>query len=189
MRTGATLGGISLLILGILMILFGSYTYTIDVPKLESKTVFNNISFTVGDIKVYDADFSENVTVTCNASIQIPATGDMGEINFYVIRAEEFQRWNNGEKDIEFIIELTGTKSIDTSFKIDRKDTYYFIFDNTFSELYKKEVTFSSTMEYTTYIKEIRENNSIAYTGYIAIVLGAIVAAYGLIRKREVTWA
>ncbi|MCZ2845200.1 MAG: hypothetical protein O2U61_01680 [Candidatus Bathyarchaeota archaeon] len=189
MRAGATLGGISLVILGILMILFGSYTYTINIPIVESNTVFDKISFTVGDVKVYEADFFENVTVTCNASINIPTTGDAGDINFFVLRGEEFQRWKNGEKDVIFIIELTMIKSINTSFQTDKQGTYYFIFDNTFSELYKKEVTFSSTMEYLTYVEEIRENNSIVYIGYFAVVFGVIVTVYGLIRKPEVTWA
>ena len=189
MRAGATLGGISLIILGILMILFGSYTYTIDIPIIESKTVFDKISFTVGDVKVYEADFLENVTVTCNASINIPTTGDTGEINFYVLSGEEFQRWRSGEKDIFFIIELAMITNINTSFQTDKQGTYYFIFDNTFSELYKKEVTFSSTMEYVTYVEETRENNNIVYIGYFAVVFGVIVSVYGLIRKPEVTWA
>jgi len=189
MRVRATLGGTSLVILGILMILFGSYTYTINIPIVESETVLDNISFTVGDVKVYEADFFENVTVTCNASINIPTTGDSGDINFYVLRGEEFQRWKNGEKDIIYIIELTMIKSINASFQTDKQGTYYFIFDNTFSELYKKEVTFSSTMEYATYVEEIRENNRIEYIGYFAVVIGVIVTVYGLVRKPEVTWA
>lgn len=189
MRAGATLGGITLVILGILMILFGSYTYTIDIPIIESKTVFDKISFTVGDVKIYEADFLENVTVTCNASINIPTTGDAGEINFYVLSGEEFQRWKSGEKDIFFIIELAMITNINTSFQTDKQGTYYFIFDNTFSELYKKEVTFSSTMEYVTYVEETRENNNIVYIGYFAVFFGVIVTVYGLIRKPEVTWA
>ncbi len=189
MRGGATLGGILLLILGILMILFGSYTYTINIPIVESQIVYDKISFTVGDVKVYETDLFENVTVTCNASINIPTTGDVGDINFYVLRGEEFQRWKSGEKDIAYIIELAQIKSVNVSFQTDKQGTYYFIFDNTFSELYKKEVTFSSTIEYITYVEEIRENNSVVYIGYFAVVIGAIVTLYGLIRKPEVTWA
>ncbi len=188
LRAWASLGGMSLLILGMLMILFGSYTYNVNVPKLESKTIFENESFIVGDIKVYKADFSKNITVTCIASIKIPATDDIGEINFYVIQGEEFQKWERGEKDAKLEIELIKTKNFNKSFKVDNEGTYYFVFDNTFSEFYKKELTFSVTIEYLTYVEETRRNYSIVYIGYLALVIGVIVTLYGLVRKPEITW-
>lgn len=189
MRFVAAFGGIALLILGILMVLFGTYVYTVNIPKLESRLIFDNYSFVVGDQEVHEADFSGNVTVTCFASIRVPATGEEGDITFYVMSGEEFQRWKRGEDGVKFIIERPKTGSFNITFHVDVASTYYFIFDNTYSELYKKEVIFSVIEKYVTYIEETKESRNLVFIGYLAIAFGVVVTVYGLVRKPEVTWA
>ena len=187
LRFGTTLGGFSLLILGILILLFGSFTYTVSVPKPESKMIFDDLSFVVGDFEIYDANLAENVTVESVASIKIPATGEPGDINFYITDGEGFQKWKRGE-EVEFIIEKEGTGDFNLSFQSERYSTHYFIFDNSFSELYKKEVIFSVEINYVEYIEEVKENESLKLLGYPAIVIGIIVTVFGLIKKQEIKW-
>jgi len=187
LRFTTTLGGFSLLILGILILLFGSFTYTVSVPKPESKMIFDDLSFVVGDFEIFNANLAENVTVKSVASIRIPATGEPGDINFYITDGEEFQKWKRGE-EVEFIIEKERTGDFNLSFESEKYSTYYFIFDNSFSELYKKEVMFSVEINYVEYIEEVRENESLKLLGYPAIVIGIIVTIFGLIKKQEIKW-
>ena len=187
LRFASTLVGFSLLILGILILLFGSFTYTVSVPRPESKLIFDDLSFVVGDFEVYNANLAENVTVRSIASIKIPATGGPGDINFYITDGEGFQEWRRGEA-VEFIIEKERTGDFNLSFESEKYSTYYFIFDNSFSELYKKEVIFTVEINYVEYVEEVRENESLKLLGYPAIVIGIIVTILGLIKKQELKW-
>jgi hypothetical protein len=69
------------------------------------------------------------------------------------------------------------------------KDTYYFVFDNSHSRLFKKEVTFSAYYEFTTMERQTLEDRTFNTYGYPLIIVGAVIAVYGLARKQEVRWA
>jgi hypothetical protein len=189
MRSGPFFLGIAIVALGLLLLFFGTQTQTIDVPKTETKMLFDRSTLTVGDSAYRSADLMANLTVLCTGSVTIPASNESGDINLYVMDKANFQKWQSGDRSVNFVVQRLRTSQIDVSFVTVRADTYYFVFDNSYSTLFKKEVTFSVSYQYTTIHHETLEDRSLNTYGYPLIVIGAIVTIYGLARKAEVRWA
>ncbi len=189
MRAGPFFGGIVIIALGLLLLLFGTQIITIDVPHTETKTLFDTSTLTVGDTYQKSAELAANLTVRCSGSVKIPSSNESGDISFYVMDRGNFEKWHAGDRTVDFMVQKPTISKIDVSFITAHADTYYFVFDNTYSPLFKKEVTFTASFEYTTIQHETREDRTLNNYGYPIAIVGAILMIYGLIRKPEVRWA
>jgi hypothetical protein len=189
MRAGPFFVGIVIVALGLLLMFFATQTRTIDTPKTETKVVFERSTLTVGDYAYRSADFVANLTVVCSGSVRTPATNESGDMNLYVMDKDNFEKWQNGDRSVNFIVQKLRISQIDVSFFTVRGDTYYFVFDNSYSALFKKEVTFSVSYQYKTIHHETVEDRSLNSYGYPLVIVGGIVVAYGLLRKAQVRWA
>ena len=181
--------GIAILALGLLLVFFGTQTVTIDVPKTQTEVLFDRSTLTVGDVAHRSAELNENLTVICSGIVRIPSSNDSGDISFYVMNSADFQKWESGDRNIDFIVQRLRVDRIEASFVTSQKDTYYFVFDNSHSTLFKKEVTFSAYYEFTSMEHQTLEDRTFNTYGYPLIIVGAVVAVYGLVRKHEVRWA
>jgi uncharacterized membrane protein len=188
-RAGSFFLGIVVVALGLLLLFFGTQTQTIDVPRTETKVLFDRLMFTVGDSSYRSADMTANLTVLCSGSVKIPANNESGDINLYVMDRANFQKWESGDRSVNFVVQRLRISQINVSFVTLRDDTYYFVFDNSYSPLFKKEVTFSVSYQYITIHHETLEDRSLNIYGYPLILIGAIITVYGLARKAEVRWA
>ena len=189
MRAGSFFGGILLLVLGVLLFLFGTQVHMVEVPKTEAKVLFDKSMLTVGDYAYKSSGVPANVTVFCSGLVTLPSSNESSEINFYVFDKANFQKWQNGDRSSNFIVQRMGVNQLEASFITVHEDTYYFVFDNSFSTLYKKEVVFSASYEYKVVGYKPVEDRTFNSYSYPLIVAGAVLAAYGLIRKPEVRWA
>lgn len=181
--------GIIVLALGLLLVFFGTQTLTIDVPRTQTEVLFDRSTLTVGDVAHRSAELNENLTVFCSGIVRIPSSNDSGDISFYVLNSADFKKWESGDRNIDFIVQRLRVDRIEASFVTSHKDTYYFVFDNSHSTLFKKEVTFSAYYEFTTMEQQTLEDRTFNTYGYPLIIVGAVIAVYGLVRKHEVRWA
>ncbi len=189
MRAAPTFAGIAILIVGLLMINFGAYTYTVQVPKTETRTIIDKERIpSIGDFAVKEVNLQKNWIVNLEARVRVPETNSSGEINLYVMNAREYQRWRAGEKNVDYIIRLEKVERFNETFVSAENGTTYILFDNRFDPKYKKEVTFSARYTFETKIPETREERILTQAGYPLVVLGVISLAYGLVRKPVVRW-
>jgi hypothetical protein len=189
MRGGPLLVGIVILVLALLLLFFGTQTRTIDVPETQTKVLFDRSTFTVGDSTYRTSELTTNLTVLCSGSVMIPSTNNSGDLDFYVMNKANFLKWQAGERSVDLIVQKLTVSQIELSFVTPREDTYYFVFDNTHSTLFKKEIIFSASYQYTTIQHKTIEDRTLNSYGYPLVVVGAVVTIYGLVRKSEVTWA
>jgi len=189
MRAGPFFGGVVIVALGLLLLFLGTQMLTIDVPKTETKTLFDRSTFTVGDSVYRSADLTANLTVSCSGDVRIPSGNESGDIDFYVMDKANFQKWKTGDRSAVSLVQRLRVEKIDASFTTPRVDTYYFVFDNSYSTLFKKEVSFSASYQYIVIHHETVEDRTFNSYGYPLIVVGAIFVIYGLVRKAEPRWA
>jgi len=189
MRAGPFFGGIVLVALGLLLLFLGTQTLTIDVPKTEMKVLFERSTFTVGDSAYRSADLTANLTVSCSGDVRIPSSNESGDIDFYVMDKPNFQKWQMGDRTADYLVQKPKAQEIDVSFTTPRTDVYYFVFDNSYSTLFKKEVSFSASYQFVVIHHETVEDRTFNSFGYPLIVVGVVFVIYGLVRKAETRWA
>ena len=189
MRAGPTFGGLAILIVGLLLANFGSFTYTVEVHIEETKIVFNNERIpSIGDFVVREIYLEQGWFFNVEGKISIPDSNESGQIDFFIMNSSEYQKWKNGEKDIEYVIQQEKTSRFNETFIPEKNETYYLLFDNREDPTYKKAVIFSGTYVFNTIAEEVREEDMLKQAGYPLAIIGAAFLIYGLIRKPEVRW-
>jgi hypothetical protein len=189
MRAGPTFGGLTILIVGLLLANFGSFTYTVEVPKYETKIVFNNERIpSIGDFVAREIYLEQGWVFNVEGKISIPDSNESGQIDFFIMNSSEHQRWKTGEKDIEYVIRQEKVSRFNETFIPKKNETYYLLFDNREDPTYKKAVIFSAKHIFETKVEEIREEDILKQSGYPLAIIGIVFLIYGLIRKSEVRW-
>ena len=192
MRPRPTFGGIIILIIGLLLIFFGTQIYVEYVPKHDEGPLIERTVAVVDEL--YYKDFSarvevnssvKDVVVTIYGSAESLQAGSSADINFYVMNDSNFLKWKHREK-AGYILTSTGTE-FKSSFVVNYTDTYHFIFDNP-SPSAKKSVDFEAEYSRTLLIPEERENRSLNYVGAVAAVAGALTCVYGLRKAPIIPW-
>jgi hypothetical protein len=189
MRAAPTFGGLAILALGLLMLNFGVYTYTVQVPKIETRILFDKERISsIGDFAGKELNLQKDWILRIEGEVRVPDTNSSGEINLYVMTTREYQRWRAGEKNIEYIIRREKVERFNETLVSAENETTYVIFDNRYDPKYKKEVTLSVKYTFETKVPETREESILKQAGYPLMILGAISLAYGLVRKPVVRW-
>ncbi|MEM3003920.1 MAG: hypothetical protein QXO25_01615 [Candidatus Bathyarchaeia archaeon] len=189
MRAMSTLAGAALLVVGLLMAYFGVYTYTVETPIVETRTIFDGLRLgPIGDYAVKDIELREDYLVNLQGSVTVPGSNSSGVVNLYVMNSDEYQRWRNGEKNIEYLFSRERVERFNVSFSSGENGTFHIVLDNTIDPMYKKEVTLSAKYSYQTTLPEVREEKMLKQAGYPVAVLGVLILVYGLLRKPVVRW-
>ncbi|OGD53199.1 hypothetical protein A3K80_04755 [Candidatus Bathyarchaeota archaeon RBG_13_38_9] len=189
MRAGPTFGGLAILIVGLLLANFASFTYTVEVAKDETKIIFNNERIpSIGDSVAREIYLEQGWVFNVEGKISIPDSNESGQIDFFIMNSSEYQKWKTGEKDIEYVIRREKVSRFNETFIPQKNETYYLLFDNSEDTTYKKAVIFSGRYIFETKAEEIREEDILKQAGYPLAIIGAAFLIYGLIRKPEVRW-
>lgn len=189
MRAGPTFGGLAILIIGLLLANFGTFTYTAEVPKTETKIVFNNERISsIGDFNSKEIYLEQGWIFNVEGEVSIPDSNKSGQIDFFIMNNTEYQRWKTGEKNIEYVIRKEKVSRFNETFIPKNNETYYLVFDNSEDPTYKKAVTFSGKYVFETITEEIRDEDLLKQAGYPLVIIGAAFLIYGLIRKPEIRW-
>lgn len=192
MRPRPTFGGIIILVIGLLLIIFGTQIYVQYVPKHDEGPLIERTAAVVDEL--YYKDFGvrievnnsiKDIVVSMYASAESLQAGSSADINFYVMNDSNFLKWKHREK-AEYILTSTGTE-FRTGFAVNYTDTYHFIFDNT-SPSAKKSVSFEAKYSRTLMIPEERENRTLNYIGAVAAAAGALICVYGLRKEPIIPW-
>ncbi|MGQ9542862.1 MAG: hypothetical protein ACUVTM_02055 [Candidatus Bathyarchaeia archaeon] len=189
MRALPMFGGLAMVILGLLMINFGVYTYTVEVPRVETRVVFDHLKIQqIGDFAVREVELQSKWTVYLEGKVNIPSSVEKGEITVFVMNSSEYQKWMGGEKDIKYIIKEDRVSNFNSTMVVERGGVYHIILDNRYDPTYKKDVTITVRYAFEAKVPESREERILTLAGYPIVVLGVIGFIYGLIRRPEVRW-
>jgi len=189
MRATPTFAGAAILVIALLMMYFGAYTYTVEVPRTETRIIFTEIKLSpIGDYAVKDLDLRQGYLVNLQGSVTVPDSNSSGIINLYVMNNNEYQRWRNGEKNIDYVLSRERIEEFNETFVLGQNGTFHILFDNTIDPKYKKEVTLSAKYSFETMVPENREERILKQAGYPLAILGVISLVYGLVRKTVVRW-
>lgn len=167
-----------------LLTVVGQYV-TVEVQDVQRRDVEPHSEFLVGDVA--DRIYSLPATVSVFGSIDVAQapTNQSGDIRFMVFDAENYQRWSSGgSSDFLFSAEKQG--HLNFTFRTDKSGVYHFVFDNRAS-LYKKYVIL--TVAYNEVSISHVPDPRTPYIGWALLAVGAILLAYGLVRKPPIPWA
>ena len=180
-----TLTGACLLVLGILLVgMLGQYV-TVEVQQVQTRPVEPHAEFLVGD--VVDRSYNLPGTVSTSGSVEVTQapTNASGDIRFMVFDAENYQKWNSGQQS-DFLISAEKQGQFNFTFTTASSGVYHFVFDNRASLFKKYVVLFVGYREVTvSHVPDPR----VPYIGWAFLVGGAIIVAYGLMRKPPIPWA
>jgi len=187
MRAGPTFLGLAILLLGILLISLSYKPYMVEVKKVKKEPLIEKSTFIVGDVKVLQKYLTTGRSVVCYGKVYIPETGNLSDINFYIMDEENYGKWFKG-KNAEPLLKEEKITILNASLPIAKNGTYYFIFDNTYAELYKKEVEFEAYTQYEVIEMEPAQIKEFEKIGFPFIIVGFAVMIYGILKKPKVTW-
>lgn len=192
MRPRPTFGGIVILIIGLLLMFFGTQIYVEYVPKHDEGPLIERTVVVVDEL--YYKDFSARVevnssvkdfAVSINGLAESLQSGSSGDINFYVMNDSNFLKWKHREK-ADYILTLTKAE-FRVGFVVNDTDTYHFVMDNT-SPSAKKRVNFEAKYSRTLMIPEERENRTLNYIGAVAAAAGVLICVYGIRKEPIIPW-
>lgn len=192
MRPRPTFAGIIILVIGLLLIFFGTQMYVEYVPKHDEGPVIEATVVVVDEL--YYKDFTarievnssvKDVAVSGHGSVESLQAGSPANINFYVMNGSNFLRWKHREK-ADHILTSTGNE-FRFSFVVNQTDNYHFIFDN-ISPSAKMSVGFEAKYSRTLMLPEERENRTLNYIGAVAAAAGALISIYGMRKKPIIPW-
>jgi len=103
---------------------------------------------------------------------RISVGGDQ-TIDFYVMNRENFTLWLNGQP-ASISVSALSVKNYTFTLKLGRADTYYFVFDNTYSKD-RKNVVFSLSLDEL--VQEV--NPTVNYMVLLLLIIAVILVAYG----------
>ncbi|WP_455278019.1 hypothetical protein, partial [[Eubacterium] cellulosolvens] len=142
----------------------------------------------IGDFDTREIYLEQGWVVNVEGKISVPDSNESGQIDFFIMNSNEYQKWKTGEKNIEYVIQQEKVSRFNESFTPNKNETYYLLFDNRQDPTYKKGVTFSVKYVFETKAEEIREEDILKQAGYPLAIIGAAFLIYGLIRKPEIRW-
>ncbi len=180
-----TLAGACLLVVGILlMTTLGQYV-TVEVQQVQTRPIEPHAEFLVGD--VVDRSYSLPASASTSGSVGVTQapTNASGDIRFMVFDAENYQKWNSGQQS-DFLFSAEKQGQFNFTFTTARSGVYHFVFDNRAS-LFKKYVVLS--VSYSEVSVSHVPDRRMPYIGWALLVGGAIILAYGLVRKPPIPWA
>jgi hypothetical protein len=112
-------------------------------------------------------------------------TNATGDIRFIVFDAQNYQKWSSGAQ-ADFLFSADKQGQFNFNFTTAKDGVYHFIFDNRAS-LFKKYVILS--VGYTEVTVSRVPDPRTPYVAWALFVGGAIILAYGLMRKPPIPWA
>ncbi len=180
-----TASGACLLVVGILLLtLIGQYV-TVVVQHVETRPVEPHAEFLVGD--VVDRSYNLPASVSTSGSVDVTQapTNASGDIRFMVFDAENYQKWN-ADQQSNFMFSADKQGQFNFTFATANTGMYHFVFDNRAS-LFKKYIVLSVNYNEVT-VSHVPDPR-VPYIGWTFLVGGAIILAYGLLRKPPIPWA
>ncbi len=180
-----TLAGACLLVVGILLVTTLAQYVTIEVQQVQTRPVEVHAEFLVGD--VVDRPYNLPASVSTSGSIGVTQapTNASGDIRFMVFDAGNYQKWNSGQQS-DFLFSAEKQGQFNFTFTTANGGVYHFVFDNRAS-LFKKYVVLSVSYSEVT-VSQVPDAR-VPYIGWAFLVGGAIILAYGLMRKPPIPWA
>ncbi len=180
-----TLTGVCILVIGILLItMLGQYV-TVEVRDVQTRDVEPHAEFLVGDIA--DRTYSLPASVSAFGSVDVTQapTNASGDIRFMVFDAQNYQKWSSGQQ-ADFLFSAEKQGQFNFTFTTANSGMYHFVFDNRAS-LFKKYVILS--VSYSEVTLSHVPDPRVPYIGWALLFGGALILAYGLVRKPPIPWA
>jgi hypothetical protein len=179
-----TLVGIGLLVIGMLMLtVLGQYV-TVEVQEVHRHDIEPHVELFVEDKadRSYNLPGGSNVFGTVSVT-QVPSN-QTDDIHFLVCDSDNYQQWLSGSQ-VSTFYSADRKGLFNYTFTTDKSGIYYFIFDNR-GLPYKKYVVL--TVSYNETITNRVPDTRIVYVAWPFIIGGALILAYGLVRKPAVRW-
>jgi len=180
-----SLAGITLLVLGILMVTVIGHYVTVEVRDVQRRDVEPHAEFLAGDIAERPYTLPTSVSVFGSILVNEASSNQSGDIHFMVFDEQNYQKWrSDGQANFLFSADKQG--QFNFTFLTDKGGVYHFVFDNRAS-LFKKFVTLS--ISYNEVISSRVPDTRARYAGWALLITGGLVLIYGLVRRQPATWA
>jgi hypothetical protein len=180
--------GITIFLVGILLFAFGTQTSIVYDLKIDKGNLIEPIYFSVENFYIMERNIQKNTTITCLGKIETLGINNQSDINFYILNEENFKKWKAREENVNYKLRLLRVKEFNTSLVIDKDDTYFFIFDNSYS-FSKKEVKFQAMYQQAILIPKESKSYEWNNFGIILAILGLVLTIYGVIKKEPIPWS
>jgi hypothetical protein len=180
-----TITGITVLVIGLLLVTFAGQYITMTVQNLQRTDVEPHVEFLVGDVEQRPYTLPAGVTVFGTLSVIQAPTNQSGDIRFLVFDDENYQRWSAGGQ-ANFVYSTEKEGQFNYTFNTNANVPYHFVFDNRAS-LYKKYVVFS--VAYNEVVTSQVQDSRVQYVAYAMIGLGAVTLVMGLLMKPKPRWS
>lgn len=180
-----TLAGITLLVLGVLMLtVLGQYV-PMEIQQVAKHEVEHEAVFLVGDLAHRSYSLPGGITVVGTVSATQAPSNQSTDIRFLVFDDENYQKWTSkAQPDALYSSDNPGLSNF--TFSSRNSGVYHFVFDNQAS-LFKKYVTLSVAYNEVS-ISRVPDPR-VGYLGWVLVVVGAMVLVYGLVRRAPIPWA
>ncbi len=179
------LGGFCILLVGVLLVSFLGQYVTVELRQVQNRTVEPHSEFLVGDL--VDRTYTLPTQVAASGSVKVTQapTNASAEIRFLVFDDANYQKWVSGQP-ADNLYSNVGQGQFIFNFTTIKTGAYHFVFDNRAS-LFKKYVVLS--IGYSEVTKTNVPDPRVPYLAWGLIVAGALILAYGFIRKPPIRWA
>jgi hypothetical protein len=177
--------GLLLLVGGLVLAVFGPIYAQASVETHEIGTLIPESTFIVGDVREFNAYVQKGVAVTITFHSQTATDGGPAQINFLVFDESSYSAWAKGN-NAKAILSRLRVSSLNETLKAPETGAYYFVFDNK-EFLDKKRVVFESKFDRVVYVWQPDER--VTYAAYGVLILGGLIAAYGIVHKPTIPWA
>lgn len=184
MRRPLVLLGLALILIGSTLALIGPWKETIRVPADLDREL------TISDEEVFYVDGDDYTAVSAELGEQSSASGYFrvyyGTLRFFVVDEENFLDWKISGYADEILFEYEDVKDGDFTLEFEEGGEYYFVFDNTGRDKFKR-VSFTATARWVElgYAEAINENYAPVYLGIVSAVCGVIIVVVGLRTSME----
>ncbi len=180
-----TLAGVTILIIGILLLTVGGQYVTVTVQNTERQNVDPQVAFLVGDVADRSYSLPSAVSVFGSVDVTQAPMNQTSDVRFSIFDAQNYQLWSSGAQ-ANSLYSTTEQGQFNYTFTTPKSGLYYFVFDNRAS-VFKKYVIFS--LAYDEIVTSQQPDTRIPLLAWTLIVAGGLLAAAGLIRKPAVSWA
>ncbi len=180
-----TLFGVSLLVVGILLLTVMGQYVTVQVQDIKRRNIEPHVEFLVGDLADRTYSFPATVSVLGAIDVTQAPTNQSGDIHFIIYDAENYQRWSSGGQSASlFSAEKQG--HFNFTFQTNKNGVYHLLFDNRASPFKKYVILIVGYDEVS--IRHVPDPR-IPYIGWTLLAIGILLSAYGLLRKPPIPWA
>jgi hypothetical protein len=180
----STVSGIALVIVAVLLLtVIGQYV-TMEVQQTQKIDLEPHAEFLVGDVADRPYSIPSGVSVFGTVTVTQAPSNQSGDIQFFVLNAENYQKWASGGSADSLFSADQGR--FNYTFSAGSAGVYHFVFDNRAS-LFKKYVTL--TVSYNEILTSHVPDPKVQYIGWVLLVGGCAVLVYGLARKPQIPWS